>query len=1221
MNVDINRNDRNWEGGDLRIVIIDGLLSTRWTSYLDMCIAIDDKIHRRALSKKPDMNYYNELMGKVNAKGKRLGGYLNSIKATDIPQMVDIWALVHRGVDIKGALEKEKTVTNQTFEKRRTENPIRDTYKQLFIKTVELSPNPTDEEITEYALSDATLFYLRNDGTKGQKLSIFCYLEKGYSILDDLKIYNDKLEADAKIHRKIASGIDYDISDASKYVLTPDPDVIARKRKVKMIEFLQKTLLQDTTGAVQRRLKKIESLKRNKPIGWLDETSNIYRNAIYDGQGILEELTLGPIIHNFGYHLMDRKDYVQGLSFLKESLDTLRESLLSMKDRTKEEDILKAKNECALILQNLAALHSVIGNYEMAEEEAMESLGIFRELIDKDEDYSHGIAALLNSLAGIHVKMRKFDTVEKEYNEAISIYSKLSDEKPTEYLYKFVESITSLALFYNLIGKLDESIEAYEQAMPYLEFLSEKNFDDFAPQQVIAIINYASALQDNNSLDEAEKLLRETIPTIQSLNEKSPNIYNEELSTAYNNLGVLLMSKGDIEEAKNDLLMAEQLRRNLVKINPDAFNGRLAVTLHSQAVIEYQSGNVRCGIEKWKEALSLLEIYEFNNGNDWSAQIGEYNFRIGVAYRGLDDTNTALSYLRSAETAFRTIYDRNSLPKMFEDSFALLLLSLGALYDSIEEKREEAEGKFEESLDVALWFTSCSRKIDRSFLVKVFFDYGFFLYNRDRFDEAKHMWEQAIHYGESITIKPLYSNELQEILDLAQQGLREVDYILEHPIDDDTATTSNEYDADNACDEPPSYSQEEALCNVQSIWEEIRKLNQKETDYRIRCRSLYSDALRYCMSLEENVFLADFLSSFCRFLSDGFEFKHVEGFGRTAIDIYENALKEDNSNMQLRLKYIKILSDYCRSLKEYSHYDKLDKTIDSAMNLLIPVEINSQDDVAGTYAALKGEVLLDFVSDTSSETACEISKTVLEFYHHVSKPKKTLLCRFLTKAACCFCENEKWKQAEGYIVEAENIMKDCDMDNIDNRLCLGELYTLKGRYYHFTPLKWPNNYESYSYDKTMEAFQIAKQLLEGGVNFNPVLFKEKLLNLYRAKLSFLKVHMITGKQEVLDTSRYIFGLIEDLCDFDDYLFSWRAVEAYIDIVEALTDIDFSLFYDKICSEDELKDRYKKRMEMYAQMESMISVYRTIDTNLFSNLTTLIQESKIELKRNYSAAVE
>ena len=155
----------------------------------------------------------------------------------------------------------------------------------------------------------------------------------------------------------------------------------------------------------------------------------------------------------------------------------------------------------------------------------------------------------------------------------------------------------------------------------------------------------------------------------------------------------------------------------------------------------------------------------------------------------------------------------------------------------------------------------------------------------------------------------------------------------------------------------------------------------------------------------------------------------------------------------------------------------------------------------------------------------------------------------------------------------------------------------------------------------MEAFQIAKQLLEGGVNFNPVLFKEKLLNLYRAKLSFLKVHMITGKQEVLDTSRYIYGLIEALCDFDDYLFSWRAVEAYMDIVEALTDIDFSLFYDKICSEDELKDRYKKRMEMYAQMESMISVYRTIDTNLFSNLTTLIQESKIELKRNYSAAVE
>ena len=816
--------------------------------------------------------------------------------------------------------------------------------------------------------------------------------------------------------------------------------------------------------------------------------------------------------------------------------------------------------------------------------------------------------------------MRKFDTVEKEYNEAISIYSKLSDEKPTEYLYKFVESITSLALFYNLIGKLDESIEAYEQAMPYLEFLSEKNFDDFAPQQVIAIINYASALQDNNSLDEAEKLLRETIPTIQSLNEKSPNIYNEELSTAYNNLGVLLMSKGDIEEAKNDLLMAEQLRRDLVKINPDAFNGRLAATLHSQAVIEYQSGNVRCGIEKWKEALSLLEIYEFNNGNDWSAQIGEYNFRIGVAYRGLDDTNTALSYLRSAETAFRTIYDRNSLPKMFEDSFALVLLSLGTLYDSIEEKRDEAEGKFEESLDVALWFTSCSPKSDHSFLVKVFFDYGFFLFNRDRFEEAKHMWEQAIQHGESKTIKPSNTNDLQEILNLAHQGLEEVYDILEHPVDD-TVSISDGYDDAISGNELPSYSPEEALSNVQSIWNEIRKLNPKEIDYRIKCRSLYSNALRYCMSLEENVFLADFLSSFCRFLSDGFEFKHVEGFGKTAIDIYEEALKEDNENMLLRLKYIELFSIYCKSLVEYSHYEKRDDAIESILKLLKPVEINLQDDTACTYAALKMEMFLDFIMDQSSDEAVECIQRLLEYYSHVSQPNKVYLCRFLIKAVEIFGSHGDWEQTGKYLSDAESIMQDCDINDPKNQLVLGELYSWKGLYIHCTPLKWPNNYEDFSYDKAMGAFEIAEQTLNKGVSYNPIKFKSKLLDLYVAKLRVLRTDWILGKQKMIDTSLCILSLMEELCDFDNYMFNWRAVRAYIDIAEAMKDIDFSLFYDNSISEDELKDCYKKRKEMYVQMDTMISIYRTTDIDLFSNLTTLIQEARIELKKNYSAAVE
>lgn len=1189
-------NDKSSKPKTIRLQIIDNLLSSGWFSHLDMCIEMDHAEGLTGVSRDPwmtDLDYYERLMDKDEQGNQR--GHLDAV----MRQLVDIWALVRRGVDIQGILDRGSG-----------NNPIRDEFRQILIESKSFDPKCYDEELDEFEVTTAFRTYLRNST---QSLCVYRYRDEGYSIFkkmpgaskSDWEIYNDELRI-TKIQRKITPDIHYDSSEAEKYGIIPDPDVISRKVKALMIKALQDELLRDTTGAVQRRLEEIERLKKNKPAGWMNDTSETYLNAIYDGRGIIEDLDLSPIIHHFGSHLMDRKEYSQGHSFLKESLETIRETMLAGND--------KAKEEYALILQNLAALHSFTGNFVLSEEESIEALGIFRELSSADDAYTYGVAILLSSLASIHVKMRKYDSVEEEYDEAARLFSRLSDQKPTEYLYMLVECITSLANYYYLVRRLDESIEAFERAMPFLDKLTEKNFDDFAPQKVNAMINYSLALQDSGAVQKAEDILHESIHLTHVLNERCPNVYNEELSTALQDLGTLFGETGEPDRAREVLLKAEGLRRELANSDPNAYNCRLATTLDSLANLDLFAGDSNEAIYKWKEALSLLEIYDDDESNNFSSAKGQYCFYIGLTFLNLGDKENALSFLSRAESLFRTVFDRNSTPQMFEDKYAMTLSYLGVLYESMEGKEDDAERMFEESLDIALWFNSCANTLDQSFLILVYCNYAPFLFNRGRYEEAKQMWEQAVTFGDAEEGPSMYSDQSQGLLDLARQNILEAEYRIEHPEDDES-------DEEGLSDETntPSFSPEVAIEAVKSIAGQINALDKDNVNYREKCIGLYRDSLQYCSSIPESYFLADYLSSLCRFIFDSYIFKPIIDIAPVALGIFEKTLQENNSCMQTRLKYIELLSIYCRSLDEYNHHDELYHAIESAFDLLKPIVIDRQDDVACTYTALKGEVMLDFITNHSSEDAHSISLDVLKYYHDVSRPRKDYMCRLLTKAAIIACENEKYYEAEELLNEAEEVMKDCDLNDMNNRLCLGELYIFKGRYIHQTPLKWPDNYAAYSTERVMEAFSYAQQILEVGVVYNPAAFKCKLLELHRSRLMHLRTYMSLRSKEVLAECQQLLKLINELTDINEHVFTWRSVDAYLEIVEALQEIYFSDYYNNTITLDELEKHYQGSMSMFTHMESMLSLYKETDPSLYSDYISAIAKGKKELKKYYRAA--
>lgn len=265
---------------DESILVIDRLLSAGWASILDMNIALNDYYIEHGYDKpvKPivptdrtSIDFYIKLMGEGHS-------FTNKIRSSYFYHMTKIWASVRGDRDLP------------FIEKR-----------NAFIKTESVNVSNMDD----YVLSEATKEYIR-ERTKNQDISIFTYID-GYSICNDLKFYNERLRVRSsnKIHNEMVEGVKYDIRDAVKFDITPEPDVIERKLLALRIKKIQAVLLQKTTDAIQERLTEIEKLKEQQPSGWVNRVANLYMNILYDGIGIIDKDEIESIMNQFHYHMLD----------------------------------------------------------------------------------------------------------------------------------------------------------------------------------------------------------------------------------------------------------------------------------------------------------------------------------------------------------------------------------------------------------------------------------------------------------------------------------------------------------------------------------------------------------------------------------------------------------------------------------------------------------------------------------------------------------------------------------------------------------------------------------------------------------------------------------------------------------------------------------------------------------------------------------------------------
>lgn len=1176
---------------DIAIEIIDKLLSKGWTSILDISIALDHYARENGYEgyqkgteyAQNSDEYFYELMKLVPEDKNSEGKFQERIRNNYFYHMSEIYTLIH----LEEA-DKQK--------------------KDLFIKSID---KLNREDSSQYDLSEATKSYLsRGRGVK--VISIYRYIENGYSIKKDMETYNSAKDKQKDYNQKgqklknkkntvDASEIREDFNKSllktfAVYNDSPDlePEVISIKTQEHYYKKRWEKLLCEVDARIKKKIFEIEHLKQTKPEGWREKIAAIYYDVFNLGRDIIDDADTGLYALQYGKHLSDAKEFSQAQNFLDDALSVLNRSLRSGNS--------EAQEKYALILQNLAYINTSLRNFDIAENEAKESLGIFKELSKVNGVYEYGIAALLCSLAEIHMEQRLFETVEKEYKEAISIFSKLYESEPAKYSYYLMECFCSIGHYYMLVSKMDESVSAFEEAIHLFENLSEDNYAKLSPHKAKVLVNYSSTLTSIGDFERSEQLLQEAICILRKLNGNSIKEYDEELANAYHNLGILFLSRGALRKSLDNLNIAEELRRTLASANPLVYNFYLAATLNYQATaISRMPDHNEEDIKKWQEAISLLKIYENCPTAEYLIKAGNYNLALAVRYYNTDKVELAHSCLLDAEKSFREVFDKNSSPKMFEDAFAMTLALLGDMYSQkCDADFPLAELKYKEAIEIGNWYCYSSEEVDISPLVYAYAEYGIALHGIGRYKESIAVLTSAIE---------LFEQKKDRVVNFDFINSR---IIFAIALRDDCGYRMNDSTQESGVCSTDVIPPSEALSKVISLFNEILNLDKNDFDYRNKCHALYSIIVEYENLLDKTPELADILSSYCKFLSEEYGFFEMIKYAPHALKIYADLIAQNDRNFEIKRKFVELLHIYCGGLVEVGLSKELNHIIEYSEKILgHDVDEANSNDVKKTYLALKQEFSIDFLV-SSSKDSFEKSHQLLEGYRLVSSPEIPLMLRFLFKTALYACDYNKWEIAERYINEAETLMNGREISCLEERSILGEIYALKGKYLLSTQLKDSKNYAQYSYDKSLSAYYKAKEILIAGIQLSPIMFKSQLLDIDRAILRCLSKIQTVAVFEIRDIIIEILRLNEDLLAANPMLFIWRSIDAHLEVEEVWQD----LYFANSKNIDELTNLYNNSLASYDDMISRVSFYLASWPEYYSKYSAAITDAKKRLGANY-----
>ena len=337
--------------------------------------------------------------------------------------------------------------------------------------------------------------------------------------------------------------------------------------------------------------------------------------------------TVASSLNNVGYALYDITHFTQAEFHYQRALVSFRE--------LEEKDPDRYRDDIAMVLYNLANLHSVTDHLQAAEMEYTEALAIYRQLADENpKEFRPNVAKTLNYLANLHLRTEKLTYAEDEYTESIGIYRKYNESNPGSYLPQIASSLNKLASIYSKSNDDKDLLFAeskYKESYNKYYVLAEED-NSYLPDLAITLNNLAVLHDNTKRYKEAEEEFNEALTIRRQLAEQNPDAYLPDVAMTLNNLGLLHSDTNQLDKAEEEYNEALITYRQLSDKNPDAFLPYVATTLNNLATLHSDTNQLDKAEEEYNEALAIRRKLADKNPDAFLPDVAATLFNLALLH-------------------------------------------------------------------------------------------------------------------------------------------------------------------------------------------------------------------------------------------------------------------------------------------------------------------------------------------------------------------------------------------------------------------------------------------------------------------------------------------------------------------------------------------------------------------------------------------------------------
>ncbi len=339
------------------------------------------------------------------------------------------------------------------------------------------------------------------------------------------------------------------------------------------------------------------------------------------------------------------------------------------------------KDDIAMVLYNLANLHSVTDHLQAAEMEYTEALAIYRQLADENpKEFRPNVAKTLNCLANLHLRTEKLTYAEDEYTESIGIYRKYNESNPGSYLPQIASSLNKLASIYSKSNDDKDLLFAeskYKESYNKYYVLAEED-NSYLPDLAITLNNLANLHRDTNKLDKAEEEYNKALTISRQLAAKNPDAYLPYVATTLNNLANLHSDTNQLDKAEEEYNEALATYRQLAAQNSDAYLPYVATTLNNLAVLHYSTNQYKEAEEEYNEALTIRRQLADKIPDAYLPYVATTLNNLANLHSDTNQLGKAEEEYNEALTTYRQLADQN--PDAYQPNVAMALNNLAGHY-------------------------------------------------------------------------------------------------------------------------------------------------------------------------------------------------------------------------------------------------------------------------------------------------------------------------------------------------------------------------------------------------------------------------------------------------------------------------------------------------------------------------------------------------------------